>query len=154
MVALVQRVSEASVKIAGEISGSIGPGPGMLIFIGIHVTDTVKELTWLVKKCANLRIFNDPDHKMNLSCLDVGAEVLVVSQFTLYANTDRGNRPSYMESARGEVARPLYEQFIIELSRTLKNPVESGEFGAMMDVSLVNDGPVTLWVEKKAADAG
>ena len=151
MVALVQRVSEASVKIDGEIVAAIGPG--MLILLGVHVTDTEKELNWLVNKCTNLRIFGDSEGKMNRSSRDVNAGVLVVSQFTLYGNTERGNRPSYIESARPEMAHPLYDRFILELSRTLGKPIESGEFGAMMKVSLINDGPVTLWVEKLAPEA-
>ena len=150
MVALVQRVSEASVEIDGEIAGAIGPG--MMILLGVHGTDSENELNWLVNKCSNLRIFDDSEGRMNLSSRDVNADVLVVSQFTLYGNTERGNRPSYIESARPEAARPLYEKFILELSRTLGKPVESGEFGAMMMVALINDGPVTLWVEKMAAE--
>ena len=150
MVALLQRVSEASVEINGEITGAIGCG--MLIFLGVHIDDTDREVIWLVNKCANLRIFNDGEGRMNLSSRDMDAEILVVSQFTLYGNTERGNRPSYMESAGRETARPLYEQFIDELSRTLDRRIESGKFGALMKVSLVNDGPVTLWVEKTAPE--
>lgn len=148
MVALVQRVSEASVHVDDRLVGAVGAG--MLILLGVHVTDTGNECIRLARKCADLRIFNDSDGKMNLSALDVHAQALVISQFTLYGKTDRGNRPSYVESARPEIARPYYEQFIAELSNILKRPVECGEFGAVMNVSLVNDGPVTLWVEKKA----
>jgi D-tyrosyl-tRNA(Tyr) deacylase len=148
MIALIQRVSEASVRVDQEITGSIGAG--MLILLGVHESDTENELMWLVNKCAKLRIFRDIEGVMNCSALDVDADALVVSQFTLYGNTERGNRPSYIESARPEKAEPLYEQFIRELSSVLNKPVAHGSFGAMMDVSLINDGPVTLWIERRA----
>ena len=147
MVALIQRVNKASVEVDGEIVGAIGKG--LLILLGVHTTDTTAEMEWVAKKCANLRIFADDEGRMNRSVMDCDGEILVVSQFTLYGNTKKGNRPSFVESARPEVAIPLYEGFIDEMAGLIGRPVEQGVFGAMMDVSLVNDGPVTLWVEKK-----
>lgn len=149
--ALIQRVKSASVTVDGEVTGSIAQG--LLILLGVHVTDTLAEMAWVAKKCANLRIFPDEAGKMNRSVMDVGGQVLVVSQFTLYGNTAKGNRPSFVASARPEKAIPLYEAFIDEMAGYINQPVASGIFGAMMDVQLVNDGPVTLWVEKKAAEA-
>jgi D-aminoacyl-tRNA deacylase len=146
VIALVQRVARASVEVDGRVTGRIGPG--MLILLGVHESDTLKELKWLVRKCANLRIFPDDDGRMNLSLLDAGGEALVVSQFTLYGDANKGNRPSYTRSAGPDVAEPLYERFIVEMERALGREVARGEFGAMMDVSLVNDGPVTIWIEK------
>lgn len=148
MVALVQKVKSASVTVEGKIVGEIGKG--LLILLGVHHTDTEKELEWLVQKVAQLRIFEDVEGKMNLSVQDVQGEALVVSQFTLYGNTQKGNRPSFIESARPEIAEPLYQRFTQRLSEVLQKPVPTGVFGAMMDVALINDGPVTLWVEKKS----
>lgn len=148
MVALIQRVKEAHVAIDGTTVGAIGPG--LLILLGIHTTDTDRERDWVVRKCANLRIFPDEEGRMNRSVRDVHGGVLVVSQFTLYGNTSKGNRPSFIESARPEMAEPMYEAFVDELSGLLRQPVHTGRFGAMMDVHLVNDGPVTLWVERRA----
>lgn len=147
MVALVQRVRSASVEVGGEVVGAIGPG--MLILLGVHQTDTEAELDWLVRKCANLRIFPDEEGRMNRSVQQAGGEVLVVSQFTLYGDASRGNRPSFTASAPPEQAEPAYERFIARMAEELGRPVPSGVFGAMMDVHLVNDGPVTLWVEKR-----
>lgn len=148
MVALIQRVREASVTVEGELTGSIGPG--LLILLGVHKTDTPREREWLVRKCANLRIFPDEEGLMNRSVLDCDGQVLVVSQFTLYGNTTKGNRPSFVESARPEAAEPMYDAFCAELSTLLGRRVATGRFGAMMDVRLLNDGPVTLWVERRA----
>ena len=148
MVALVQRVKKASVTVEGNTTGAIEKG--LLILLGIHRTDTRRELEWVARKCANLRIFRDEKGRMNRSVTDVGGQVLVVSQFTLYGNTQKGNRPSFVESAPPEMAEPLYEQFADEMARLTGRPVPTGVFGAMMDVSLINDGPVTLWVEKRA----
>ncbi|MCH8276594.1 MAG: D-tyrosyl-tRNA(Tyr) deacylase [Bacteroidetes bacterium] len=148
MICLAQRVSEASVEVDSVVAGSIGGG--LLILLGVHRADTDKELEWLVHKCANLRIFRDDEGRMNRSLLDVQGEALVVSQFTLYANTDRGNRPSFIESAPPELAEPLYERFAANLSELLGKPVPTGIFGAEMNVRLVNDGPVTIWLERKA----
>jgi len=148
MIALIQRVKEAHVDIDGDTVGAIGPG--LLILLGIHTTDTARERDWVARKCANLRIFPDDEGRMNRSVRDVHGGVLVVSQFTLYGNTAKGNRPSFIESARPEAAEPMYESFVGELSTLLGQPVHTGRFGAMMDVHLVNDGPVTLWVERRA----
>lgn len=147
MVALVQRVKEASVTVEGETVGAIGPG--LLILLGVHQDDTERERDWLARKCANLRIFADEEGLMNRSVQDVDGEALVVSQFTLYGNTDKGNRPSFIASASPEKAEALYDQFVAALREHLGKPVPTGVFGAMMDVHLINDGPVTLWVERK-----
>jgi len=147
MVALVQRVREASVEVDGAVTGAIGEG--LMILLGIHQDDTEREVDWLARKCANLRIFRDDAGLMNRSVLDVGGEALVVSQFTLYGNAAKGNRPSFIDSARPEQAEALYETFVETLSAHLGQPVATGVFGAMMQVHLINDGPVTLWVERK-----
>lgn len=149
MIALVQRVKRASVTVDGEVTGEIGPG--MLILLGVHVDDSEEELAWLVRKCAALRIFPDEEGTMNRSLVDAAGEALVVSQFTLYGNVQKGNRPSYIASARPELAEPLYERFVAELSQAIGRPVPTGRFGAMMDVELVNDGPVTIWIERPPA---
>jgi len=149
MIALVQRVREASVVVDGETTGHIGEG--FLILLGVHHDDTQKEAEWLARKCANLRIFRDDEGRMNRSVVDIGGEALVVSQFTLYGNTSKGNRPSYIDAAQPETAILLYEWFVEKLTQLIGRPVQSGIFGAMMDVSLVNDGPVTLWLEKKSS---
>ncbi|MFT5143394.1 MAG: D-tyrosyl-tRNA(Tyr) deacylase [Rhodothermales bacterium] len=150
MVALVQRVKRASVAVDGIEVGRIDAG--LLILLGVHKSDTEKELEWLARKCANLRIFPDEEGLMNRSITDVGGEVLVVSQFTLYGNTAKGNRPSFVDSAHPSLAEPLYEAFVRRMEVLTGRPVPTGVFGAMMDVSLVNDGPVTLWVEKLGTD--
>lgn len=147
MVALVQRVKKASVWVDSEVVGAIGPG--LLILLGVHQDDTAQEIAWLARKCTNLRIFADEEGLMNRSLLDRGGEALVVSQFTLYGNAEKGNRPSFIASARPEKAEGLYEQFVATLATHLGKPVATGVFGAMMDVHLINDGPVTLWVERK-----
>jgi D-aminoacyl-tRNA deacylase len=146
MIALVQRVSSATVTVDDRLTGEIGRG--MLILLGIHNDDSEAELDWLVRKCVNLRIFPDDEGRMNHSVMDVEGEALVVSQFTLYGDARKGNRPSYIDSAGPEKAEPLYEQFVRQLSDAMGKPAASGEFGAMMDVALVNDGPVTLWIER------
>ncbi|MBO6574257.1 MAG: D-tyrosyl-tRNA(Tyr) deacylase [Rhodothermales bacterium] len=148
MVALLQRVSQASVAVSGDVVGEIGKG--LLILLGVHRTDTAAEVEWLSRKCANLRIFPDENGLMNRSVADVGGEVLVVSQFTLYGNTRKGNRPSFVESAPPETAEPLYLAFAQRMAEHIGKSVPTGRFGAMMDVRLVNDGPVTLWVERRA----
>ncbi len=147
MVTLVQRVREASVEVEGEVTGAIGAG--LMILLGVHKDDTEREVDWLARKCANLRIFRDDAGLMNRSVLAVGGEVLVVSQFTLYGNAAKGNRPSFIDSARPEQAEALYETFVEALSTHLGKSVATGVFGAMMEVHLINDGPVTLWVERK-----
>jgi D-tyrosyl-tRNA(Tyr) deacylase len=133
------------VRIEGRVSGKIGRG--FLLLTGLTHTDTEEKVVWMADKVAGLRLFSDPDDKMNLSLADVGGAVLVVSQFTLYGNAEKGRRPSFIDAARPETAVPLYERFIDEL-RAKGLPVETGEFGAMMDVELVNDGPVTLLIER------
>ncbi len=147
MVALIQRVREASAEVEGAEVGRIGPG--MLILFGAHRADTEAELDWLVGKCARLRIFSDDEGRMNRSLGDVGGEVLVVSQFTLYGDARRGNRPSFVDAAPPEQAEALYDAFVERLSAQLGFPVQTGVFGAMMQVRLANDGPVTLWVERR-----
>ena len=147
MVALIQRVREASVTVQGETVGAIENG--QLILLGVHRDDTGQEIAWLARKCANLRIFRDDEGLMNRSVLDVGGNALVVSQFTLYGNAAKGNRPSFIASARPQQAEALYETFVETLSVLMGQPVATGVFGAMMQVHLINDGPVTLWVERK-----
>lgn len=148
MIALIQRVREASVAVDGETIGEIGPG--LLILLGIHQDDTEEEMEWLVQKCVNLRIFPDEEGRMDHSLMDVDGEALVVPQFTLYGDTDKGNRPSFTEAAPPGPAERLYEQFAERMGRQLGKPVPTGSFGAMMDVHLTNEGPVTFWVEKTA----
>ncbi|GIV57844.1 MAG: D-tyrosyl-tRNA(Tyr) deacylase [Bacteroidetes bacterium] len=148
MVALVQRVREAHVEVDGEVVGRIGRG--LLILLGVHTSDTEAEADWLAKKCAQLRIFPDEAGRMNRSVCDIGGEALVVSQFTLYGDARKGNRPSFVASAPPERAEPLYAYFTDRLAEHLGRPVPTGVFGAMMNVHLVNEGPVTLWVEKRA----
>ena len=144
MRALIQRVLSSSVCVDGELIGK--SGRGLLIFLGITHDDSMAELTFLVKKCAHLRIFEDENGKMNKSLLDVSGEALVVSQFTLYGDCRKGRRPSFIEAARPDQAIPLYNRFITELN-ALGIHTESGGFGADMQVELVNDGPVTLMLE-------
>ena len=151
MIALVQRVSTAQVTVAGELTGQIGPG--LLILLGIHSDDSNKEIEWVARKCANLRVFPDADGKMNVSVKDSGGGALVVSQFTLYGQVGKGNRPSYNAAAPPEIAFPLFDQFVRHLESELGQPVPTGVFGAKMDVHLVNDGPVTVWIEKTPGGA-
>ncbi len=146
MRALVQRVSRGSVSIEGKVKGEIGSG--LVILLGIKNGDTEADAVYLTDKCANLRIFPDDAGKFDCSCKDINGEFLVVSQFTLYGNTEKGRRPSFIEAALPEISEPLYEFFVERLKRTgLK--VETGIFGAMMDVEIHNDGPVTLMLESK-----
>src|SRR3954467_11304793 len=142
---LLQRVSRAEVRVGERSTGRIGRG--YLLLVGFRHGGTEAEAVWMADKVIGLRLFADADDKMNLALTDVGGSVLVVSQFTLYGNADKGKRPSFIGAARPEVAIPLYERFISAL-RDLGLRVETGEFGAMMEVELVNDGPVTLWLEK------
>ncbi len=146
MIALVQRVSEARVSIDGELVSRIGTG--LLILLGIHSDDSDREIKWVATRCANLRIFPDAEGKMNLSVGDSMGEALVVSQFTLYGQVGKGNRPSYNSAASPEIARPLFNQFVARLESEMGRPVPTGVFGARMDVQLTNDGPVTIWVER------
>ena len=147
MIAVIQRVSEASVKIDKIIKGQIEIG--FMILLGITHTDTDEDLEWLSKKIIGLRIFSDEEGKMNLDLKSVGGNILLISQFTLFANTKKGNRPSFIDAARPEVAIPIYKKMIERLTLELGNPIETGEFGADMKVSLVNDGPVTIIIDSK-----
>jgi len=144
---LIQRTSEASVKIEGKIHGEINRG--LVVLLGIEAEDTLDDINWLVRKLIGLRIFSDGEGKMNDSIVDVNGEFLVISQFTLHASTKKGNRPSYIKAARPEVAIPLYEEFIQILRKESNLKVATGEFGADMKVQLINDGPVTIWIDSK-----
>lgn len=147
MRAVIQRVSKASVLVEGEVTGSIQSG--LLILLGVEVGDTVEDLNWLAGKITRLRIFNDEEGQMNRSLLEVEGSILLVSQFTLHASTKKGNRPSYIRAARPEEAIPLYKQMKEELSKLMGKSVETGVFGAHMEVTLVNDGPVTIQIDTK-----
>jgi len=147
MIAVIQRVSEAQVTIDGEKKGVIGKG--FVVLLGITHSDTVEDVEWLGRKIINLRVFSDDQGKMNLDLQSVGGRILLISQFTLHASTKKGNRPSFIEAARPEVAIPLYEQMIAFLTDQLGVKTETGEFGADMKVSLTNDGPVTLIIDSK-----
>ena len=144
---LIQRASEASVTINSEIHGEIKRG--LVVLLGIETEDTPDDISWLVRKLIALRIFSDEDGKMNNSITDIGGEFLVISQFTLHASTKKGNRPSYIKAARPEIAIPLYEEFIQILRKESSLKVETGVFGADMNVQLINDGPVTIWIDSK-----
>lgn len=144
---VVQRVSSASVTIDGKVKSSIGVG--LLVLAGFEEADTSEDLEWMSGKLASLRIFNDENGLMNLSVRDVAGDLLVVSQFTLHALTKKGNRPSFIRAAKPEVAIPLYENFVLLLEKELGKPVGTGEFGADMKVSLLNDGPVTIIIDSK-----
>ena len=147
MRAVIQRVSEASVSINNQVKSSINGG--LLIFLGIVDSDTQEDIEWLCHKIGNLRIFDDENGVMNLSLIDTKGEVIVVSQFTLHASTKKGNRPSYIKAAKPDVSVPLYEKFVHTLENKLGKSIGTGEFGAMMQVSLVNDGPVTIIIDTK-----
>lgn len=144
---VIQRVREASVTIDGKVRSAIGKG--LLILVGIEDTDNNEDIAWLVGKIVNLRIFSDEAGLMNLSIKESGGEILVISQFTLYASTRKGNRPSFIRAARPETAIPLYEDFVRRLSQADGIAVKTGEFGADMQVALVNDGPVTIIIDSK-----
>jgi D-tyrosyl-tRNA(Tyr) deacylase len=157
---VIQRVSEASVKINGEIKSSLPAGlpaegrqagvqKGLLILLEIGNADTVEDIEWLCSKISNLRIFDDENGVMNISVKDVNGDVLLISQFTLHASTKKGNRPSYVNAAKPDVAIPLYEKFITGLEKELNKKIYTGVFGADMKVSLVNDGPVTIIIDSK-----
>lgn len=143
---LVQRVRSASVVVQGETVGAIEQG--LLLLVGITDSDSEAELAWMANKCASLRIFEDEAGKMNRSLLDLGKDALVVSQFTLYGDAGKGNRPSFIAAARPEKASPLVDRFVELLQEKLGREVPTGRFGADMKVSLVNDGPVTIWLER------
>ena len=147
MRALIQRVSEASVTIGGQMRAAIGRG--FVVLLGIEDDDGEEDSSWLVGKIARLRVFDDADGNMNISLADVAGEVLVISQFTLHASTKKGNRPSFIKAARPEVAVPIYEAFVARLAQEIGREVATGEFGANMQVGLVNDGPVTISIDTK-----
>lgn len=144
---VIQRVAEASVTIEGKVHSSIGTG--IMVLVGVEKDDTMDDVVWLAAKTASLRIFNDADGVMNLSLIEVGGEALAVSQFTLTASTKKGNRPSYIRAASHELAVPLYDAYCRELSALIEREVKKGVFGADMQVSLVNDGPVTIIIDSR-----
>ncbi|MGG5576859.1 D-aminoacyl-tRNA deacylase [Myroides sp. C15-4] len=144
---VIQRVTEASVTVEGEITGSIGKG--LLVLVGIEDIDTKQDIEWLSGKLVNLRIFEDEQGVMNKSVLDINGAVLVVSQFTLHASTKKGNRPSYIRAAKPDFAIPMYEQFIAQVEEDLSKKVQTGRFGADMKVALLNDGPVTICIDSQ-----
>jgi D-aminoacyl-tRNA deacylase len=144
---LVQRVTKASVTIDGDIKSSIDKG--LLVFIGIEDADTIDDIEWLSNKIINLRIFDDENKVPNISIKEMGGDILLVSQFTLHAATKKGNRPSYIKASKPEVAIPLYEKMIVQLENDLSRKIFTGEFGADMKVSLLNDGPITIFIDSK-----
>lgn len=144
---VIQRVSRASVKVEDNVCGSIGSG--LLILIGIEANDMLEDVKWLAEKSCNLRIFDDTQGVMNRSLLDIDGDALIVSQFTLHASTRKGNRPSYIRSAKSEYAIPIYQSFIDEIQSLLGKSVACGKFGARMQVDLINDGPVTIIIDSK-----
>lgn len=147
MIAVIQRVTEASVTIEGQLKGKIDTG--FLVLLGITHSDTHEDLEWLARKIVGMRIFGDAEGKMNLDLKSVNGNILLISQFTLHANTKKGNRPSFIEAARPEGAIPLYEKMIQQLTQELGQPIQTGEFGADMKVALLNDGPVTIIIDSK-----
>ena len=144
---VIQRVSKASVTIEGKVSGKIGYG--LLVLLGIEDADAEEDITWLSNKILNLRIFNDDAGIMNRSVLEIGGEILLISQFTLHASTKKGNRPSYIKASKPEVAIPLYEKMIAQLEKDSGKKIQTGIFGADMKVELLNDGPVTIVIDSK-----
>ena len=147
MKTVIQRVSRAAVHIDGQTVGKIGKG--LLLLVGFENSDTSEDIDWLVNKTSGLRIFSDDEGKMNLSVRDIDGEVLIVSQFTLHAKTKKGFRPSFVHAAKPEIAIPLYEEFIRKFEQVMPGKVQTGRFGAMMQVELVNDGPVTIIIDTK-----
>ncbi len=147
MIAVIQRVSEASVKIGNQVCGKIGTG--FMVLLGITHTDQEEDVEWLAKKIVSLRIFSDEEGKMNLDLKQIGGRILLISQFTLFASTKKGNRPSFIEAAKPEIAIPLYEKMKSALKTETQTNIESGVFGADMKVLLVNDGPVTIIIDSK-----
>jgi len=148
--AVIQRVAEANVTIDGSVKGAIAKG--LAILVAVEETDTAEDIEWLGGKIVRLRVFDDENGVMNRSVQEVGGEILLISQFTLFASTKKGNRPSYSRSAKPEVAIPIYERFIKRVEQDLGKPVQTGEFGAQMLVSLANDGPVTIIIDSKARE--
>jgi D-tyrosyl-tRNA(Tyr) deacylase len=144
---VIQRVSKASVSIEGKINGSIEQG--LLVLVGIEEADSAEDIRWLSNKIVNLRIFNDEAGVMNCSVKEIGCGILLISQFTLHASTQKGNRPSYIKASKPPIAIPIYEQLIQQISADLGKPIQTGIFGADMQVSLINDGPVTIIIDSK-----
>jgi len=147
MIVVIQRVSSASVEIDSKVKSKIGKG--LLVLVGVEDADTDEDVEWLSGKVVNLRIFNDTAGVMNVSVKDDGGDILVVSQFTLHASTKKGNRPSYIKASKPEFAIPMYEKFVARLASELGKEIQTGEFGADMKVSLLNDGPVTIVIDSK-----
>ena len=147
MRALIQRVKHADVAVDGKVVSKIGQG--LLVLLGVGMEDEGSDIDWLVRKTVNLRIFDDEEGVMNRSVIEIGGEILCVSQFTLMASCKKGNRPSYIHAAPGEISEPMYCKFCDALSQALGKPVSRGIFGADMKVSLLNDGPVTIWLDSK-----
>ena len=146
---VVQRVTQAAVSVSGQVVGQIGQGPGLLVLAGFESDDNETGLDWMAQKLIRLRIFPDNEGVMNLSIVEVGGEILAVSQFTLFASVKKGNRPSWSCAARGDVSQPLFDRFVVLLAEALGRPVQTGSFGADMRVSLVNDGPITIVIDSK-----
>lgn len=144
---LIQRVKEASVTVEERTSGAIQTG--LLVLMGIEDADTDEDISWLSNKIVNLRIFNDENGVMNLGLKDINGDILLVSQFTLHANTKKGNRPSYIKASKPDIAVPMYEKMIRQLEQDLGKKIQTGIFGADMKVALLNDGPVTIWIDSK-----
>jgi D-tyrosyl-tRNA(Tyr) deacylase len=144
---VIQRVLESHVKVDGQIIGQVGKG--LMILVGIEPSDNQEDIVWLSNKIVNLRIFDDEQGVMNKSIIDISGDILLISQFTLHASTKKGNRPSYIQAAKPEIAIPLYEQFIAQLQLDLGKSIQLGSFGADMKVSLINDGPVTITIDTK-----
>jgi D-tyrosyl-tRNA(Tyr) deacylase len=147
MRAVIQRVSEASCIVNNSITGKINQG--LMVLLGVHETDTLEDLIWLAKKIVNMRIFNDEKMQMNLSLLDLNGQILLISQFTLFAQTKKGNRPSFIEAAKPNFAEPMYQNMILEFEKLTQKKVETGIFGADMKIQIINDGPVTITIDSK-----
>ena len=150
MRALIQRVSSASVQIDNKVFSKIGNG--LLVLLGVEDEDSDSDIDWLSSKISQMRIFDNKNNHMNLSVNDINGEVLVVSQFTLHASTKKGNRPSYIRASKPDHAVPMYEAFILQMKNKILNGVSSGQFGACMQVDLINDGPVTIWIDSKSRE--
>ncbi len=144
---VVQRVSEANVTVDGQVIGAIQEG--LMVLLGIQNEDSTEDIQWIANKLVQMRIFDDAEGVMNLSVQDIGGSILLISQFTLYASTKKGNRPSYIAAAKPEIAIPIYEQMIVALNKELGKPIATGQFGADMKVSLLNNGPVTIIIDSK-----
>jgi D-tyrosyl-tRNA(Tyr) deacylase len=147
MRAVIQRVSEASCIVNNLITGKINQG--LMVLLGVHDTDTLEDLIWLAKKIVNMRIFNDEKMQMNLSLLDLNGQILLISQFTLFAQTKKGSRPSFIEAAKPNFAEPMYQNMILEFEKLTQKKVETGIFGADMKIQIINDGPVTITIDSK-----